>query len=164
MPKTYELSFTSRLDASAPRVWECVATISGVNRELAPWLAMTAPAEALATRIDDAPVGAPLFASWILLGGRLPIDRHFFELAHVERGRGFVEASSSWSQAAWEHRRYVDPCGEGACTLTDRLTFRPRVAASGPILRRVVRAVFRHRHRVLRRRFGGTPIDAAAPP
>jgi hypothetical protein len=155
VPKTYTLTFTSELEASVEAVWGVVGTMAGVNAELAPWLTMTAPPEASNLRIEDAPVCQALFASWVLVGGVLPIDRHYLKLAEVERGRGFVEQSTSWSERAWEHRRHLDPRGERGCTLTDRLTFTPRVRVSGPLLVRVIGAVFGHRHRVLRGRFGG---------
>jgi hypothetical protein len=158
VPRTYSLTFSSELDASAEAVWEVVGTMQGVNAELAPWLTMTAPPEARALRLEDAPVARPLFASWVLLGGVVPIDRHFFVLAKVERGRGFVEDSTSWTERRWEHRRNVEPHGGGGCVLTDRLTFTPRVPMSGPILARVIGAVFAHRHRVLRGRFGGQAV------
>jgi hypothetical protein len=38
--------------------------------------------------------------------------------------------------------------------ITDRLTF-TRLRLSGPILERVIGTTFRHRHRLLRERFGG---------
>ena len=136
-------------------VWDVVSTMAGVNAELAPWLRMTAPPEATNMRIEDAPVSERLFASWVLLAGVVPIDRHYFMLAAVERGCGFVEQSTSWSERRWEHRRHLEPRGEGGCTLTDRLTFAPRVRLSGPLLVRVIDAVFSHRHRGLRGRFGG---------
>ncbi len=155
MAKTYALTFKSELDASVASVWEIVGTMAGVNAELAPWLRMTAPPAAANLRIEDAAIGQPMFASWVLFGGVVPIDRHNFKLAQVERGRGFVEDSTSWTERSWEHRRHLEPCGESSCTLTDRLTFTPRLSVSGPILTRVIGAVFKHRHRVLRERFGG---------
>jgi hypothetical protein len=129
--------------------------MAGVNAELAPWLRMTAPPEAANLRIEDAPIGQPLFSSWVLLGGVLPVDRHSFMLAEVERGHGFVEQSTSWSERRWEHVRHLEPDGDHGCVLTDRLTFTPRVTGSGSILSRVIGAVFSHRDGVLRGRFGG---------
>ena len=155
MRESYTLTFTSELDAAMASVWEVVATMPGVNAELFPWLRMTAPPEASNMRIDDAPVGRPMFASWLLLRGIVPIDRHYFMLAAVERGQGFVEESTSWSQRRWEHRRHLEPRGERACSVTDRLTFTPRLSVTAALLERVVAAVFRHRHRMLRERFGG---------
>lgn len=153
---TYSLAFASDLDAPRARVWSEVGTMRGVNAELGPWISMTAPPDAAAMRIDEAPTGQPLFSSWVLVRGVVPIDRHHFVLAEVDPGRGFVETSTSWSERRWEHRRRVEDRGEGACTLTDRLTFTPRVA--GPLVARVVAAIFRHRHRVLRARFGGRAV------
>ena len=154
-PLSYALAFESELDAPAAVVWDSVGTMKGVNAELSPWLRMTAPPQAATLRIEDAPVRRPMFASWVLLRGILPIDRHYFMLAEVERGRGFLEDSTSWTQRRWQHRRYVVARGERACVLSDRLAFTPRVRASGPLLDAVIRAVFQHRHRVLRERFGG---------
>jgi hypothetical protein len=159
VPRTYTLSFTSELAAPAAQVWKVVGTMQGVNAELGPWLSMTAPRDARGLRIEDAPTGEPLFASWVLLRGVLPIDRHYFELAEVTRGSGFVERSTSWSERRWEHRRHVEARGEGACSLTDQLEFTPRIPLSGPILERVIAATFRHRHRQLRARFGS--LEAA---
>ena len=167
MPKTYSLTFTSELGTPMAIVWEAVGTMKGVNAELGPWLSMTAPPEASNLRIEDAPVGTPLFASWVMLRGVVPIDRHYFKLAGVERGRGFVEESTSWTERRWEHQRHLTPLGESACSLTDRLTFTPRVPLSGPLLKRVIAVVFRHRHRLLRSRFGAyttlTGSSAQAP-
>jgi hypothetical protein len=46
------------------------------------------------------------------------------------------------------------PDGDGTCTVRDRLTFEPRGPVPVAVAERVVRAIFRHRHRRLRRRFG----------
>jgi len=160
MARTYSLAFTSELATGAAEVWDVVGTMPGVNAELAPWLHMSTPPRAAGLRIEDARTSEPLFSSWLLLGGWLPVDRHHLQLAEIARGRGFVEQSTSWSQRRWEHRRTVEPRGDAACTVSDRLTFVPRVAPAGPLLVRVVGALFRHRHRRLRARFGA--IDTAA--
>jgi hypothetical protein len=162
--RTYSLVFTSELGAPMARVWEVIGTMKGVNDELGPWLSMTAPPEASNLRIEDAPVGEMLFPSWVLLRGVLPIDRHFFRLSEVTPGRGFVENSTSWTERAWEHRRNLEARGETACSLTDRLTFTPRFGASGPLVERVIAAIFRHRHRVLRRRFAARDARETALP
>lgn len=155
LKRTYTLTFSSRLESPACRVWAAVGTMEGVNQELAPWLRMTSPAEASRARIEEAPLGEVMFASWVLLGGVLPIDRHSLRLVAVEPGRGFVEDSTSWTQMRWEHRRELTPTESAACVLTDRLTFTPRVRLVGPLLEAVVSAAFRHRHARLRARFGG---------
>ena len=160
MDRTYTLAFASELDAPAPAVWDVVGTMPGVNEELGRWLRMSAPRAAKALRIEDAPIGAIMFSSWVLLRGLVPIDRHHLKLVEVSRWRGFVEDSTSWTQRRWEHRRNVEARGDSACVVTDRLTFTPRLRAAGPLLARVVGAVFRHRHRRLCERFGGRAVGA----
>lgn len=152
----HELTFASRLARPASEVWSVVGTMRGVNAELGPWLRMTVPAEAEQLRIEDAPVGKELFASWVLLLG-VPIDRHFLTLERVDRGRGFREKSTSWTEARWVHERTVAPAGRDTCVVTDRLEMTPRLRAMTPLLVRVVGAVFQHRHRRLRARFGEAP-------
>ena len=148
-----ELTFTSRLARPASEVWNVVGTMRGVNAELGPWLRMTVPAEADKLRIEDAEVGKELFASWVLFLG-VPIDRHYLKLERVDRGRGFTEKSHSWTESRWVHERTVVPAGRDACVVTDRLELTPRLRALTPLLVRVVTAVFQHRHRRLRKRFG----------
>ncbi len=148
------LAFTSELAASLDDVWAVVNTMTGVNAELGPWIKMTVPVEASEVRIDDAPVGRPLFSSWVLLGGVFPIDRHHFQIHSVDKGRAFDEDSTSWSQRRWRHRRELVALGEHACRVTDRLDFQPRAPMTGGAIERVIRAVFEHRHRRLRARFG----------
>ena len=151
-----ELSFGSRLARPASEVWNVVGTMRGVNAELGPWLRMTVPAEADKLRLEDAPVGKALFASWVLFLG-VPIDRHYLELERIDPGRGFKEKSTSWSEARWIHERTVVPTGRDACVVTDRLEMTPRLRAMTPLLVRVVTTVFKQRHRRLRARFCEAP-------
>jgi ligand-binding SRPBCC domain-containing protein len=61
------------------------------------------------------------------------------------------------SQRLWEHERTIEPDGEGA-TLVDRLAWEPRLPLPGAALRPLIAMTFRHRHRQLRRHFGGAPL------
>jgi hypothetical protein len=158
--RSEELTFGSRLARPAGEVWNVVGTMRGVNAELGPWLRMTVPEGAETMRVEDAPLGKELFASWVLFLG-VPIDRHYFKLERVDPGRGFREKSRSWTEARWVHERSVVPAGRDACVLTDRLEMSPRVRAMAPLLVRVVTAVFQHRHRRLRARFGEAPAPPA---
>lgn len=72
--KSYAFTFASEIDVPMACLWEAVASMRGVNAELGPWLRMTAPPGAGEMRIDDAPVGRPLFGSWVLFCGLLPVD------------------------------------------------------------------------------------------
>lgn len=149
---TVEVS--SRLVASRSVVWSVVSTMNGVNAELGPWLRMTYPDDQAS--LADAVPGRVAFRSWILLLGVVPLDRHTFGLDRVDDARGFVEESTSWMQRRWRHEReLVDHVG-GGCVVTDRLVFEPRFTLSRPMMVGVVRRVFIHRHRRLRRRFGAS--------
>lgn len=145
---------TSRLAAPAAEVWAEVSTFEGVNRELGPWLRMTAPPEAAGKSIAEAPIGERMFRSWLLVLGVLPMDYDDIVLERVLPGRGFDERSKMLSMSVWEHRRRIEPLGEGACDVTDELAFEPRLAIVLPIARRIVAALFRHRHARLCARFG----------
>lgn len=125
--------------------------MSGVNAELMPLMRMSYPADA--GSIESAPVNRLVFASWLLLFGFIPIDRHFLSFESILPGAGFDERSWSWMQRVWVHRRRVVADG-GACVLSDELAFEPRLPLARPILRLVVRGLFEHRHRRLRARFG----------
>ncbi len=143
----------SRLAAPAAEVWSRAVTWDGVNAELWP-LRMTAPAEWRAREIADVPCGQPLFDSWILLLGVLPLDLHRFRLESHGPGMRFQEDSSSLLARQWRHQRVVEPDGTG-CVLSDRLEIVPRLALLGWLLAPVYRQVFANRHRKLRQWYGG---------
>jgi hypothetical protein len=84
----------------------------------------------------------PLFHSWILLFGVLPIDRSDLTLLEVEQWR-FIEQSPMVNMRLWRHEQVIIPTGEGAL-VTDKLEFSPRFAAS--LVELFVRHIFRHRH------------------
>ena len=73
----------------------------------------------------------------------------------IEENRGFLERSPMLTQKSWEHERTLEP-RDGGTLVTDRVEFVPKLPGGGA-LTPVFRAVFRHRHRRLRKRFGGRP-------
>jgi len=152
-----ELTFRSELSAPRDRVWAWVASVEGISRELWPILRMTAPRGV--KHIGDVPIepGKPLFRSWVLLFGIVPIDRSDLTLLRLDEGSGFVEQSPMLSMSLWRHVRTLETDGERT-VLTDRLTFRPRMATA--VTRWFIATVFRHRHAVLRRHFGTSPLTA----
>lgn len=160
MRRRGEIRVRSLLGAGSEAVWERVVTPEGINDELGPLLRMTVPRGAEDFGIEDAVPGTQIGRSWILLFGFLPFDYDEIGLERVEPGRGFLERSTMLTQRLWEHERTIEPLGEGRCALTDRVAWEPRLPLPGVLLRPLIQAVFRHRHKQLRRRFGG---DAAAP-
>jgi ligand-binding SRPBCC domain-containing protein len=145
----------SRLEAPAATVWERASSFEGVNHELMPLMRMTAPPEVRRLDPSEVRLGERICRSWIFLFGVIPVDYDDIVLVELEPGRGFHERSTMLSMRSWEHERWIEPAGEGACTIRDRLTFEPRLPLPGRALQPVVRALFRHRHRRLRGRFGG---------
>lgn len=155
---TIKLRFESRLAAPVAAVWARVATMEGVNAELAPWIRMTFPGTGLSLSdlslpAGTVPLGQTAFHSWLLAFGLLPIDRHALGLERIYPGSGFDERSHSWLQRTWIHRRRLEAGSEGT-RISDELEFEPRLPFMAPLTRRIVQALFQHRHRRLRRIFG----------
>ena len=128
---------------------------------MAPWLRMTAPAEARGLALDDAgaALGEPLFTSLVLLGGVVPVDRMRVTITELEPGRRFVERSPMISVRGWRHERVVDPHPAG-CLVVDRVSFEPRVGAMAMAMRAAIGAFFAHRHRQLGRIFNAPAARA----
>lgn len=154
MPRTVVV--TSALRAAPEVVWAHASTMEGVNRELGPWVRMGYPREVAGRRLSPEDTGRVLFTSTLWILGVLPYDRHALRLERVAPGEGFAEESTSWTMRRWRHERTLSPLPDG-CTLTDRVTFEPRMPSVGPVVERIVSAVFHHRHAVLRRTFGQLP-------
>lgn len=152
-PSQIDLTFSSDLPASADDVWSVVASMKGVNAELGPWIRMTHPPGL--DRLDQVAIvpGERLFHSWLLLGGVVPIDRHRLVLERIVE-HGFDEESTSVLQRRWRHERRVERRPHGGCCVTDRLVVVPRIGLVAPLVERIVTALFAHRHRRLRARFG----------
>lgn len=151
-----ELTFESRLAAAPEVIWLRVSTMVGVNAELGPWIRMTHPAQSDSLEHLVITPGRPLFQSWLLFLGCIPLDRHALTLERLIPGTGFDEKSVSWMQRVWIHERRLEKL-PGGTRVTDRLQFDPRMTWLTPFLRLVVRALFRHRHAQLRRHFGVLP-------
>lgn len=145
--------------AVAPQTLWNACTLANVNWELSPLVRMTAPVEWRRSSIADWPVDRPLFVSWILLGGIVPIDRHSFRLVPSTAEFGFCERSSSWFNRTWQHERTIVPV-PGGCKLSDRVAVEGRVPWLTAALVPVYRMVFRHRHRKLRKKYSQLPAAA----
>jgi ligand-binding SRPBCC domain-containing protein len=139
------IDIRTRLQRPAFRVWTLAATPEGVNAELAPLMAMTFP-RGLGL-LDVKPGQGSIASSWLLAFGFIPFDRHAFGLAKLHP-MGFVEESSSWLQRRWRHERRIEATVDG-CEVRDIVTVEPRLPFMAPLTRRMVAALFRHRHRRL---------------
>ena len=161
---TASFEITTRLAAPADEVWAAALSEEGINHELRPWLRMTMPKSIdPGMTIEDAPLGEKLGRAWILLGRVLPVD--YDDLCLVERGPGlrFLERSRLGSARHWQHERAVVPVGADASEITDRVEIELRAplrALGGTrVAARTLRALFTHRHKRLREKWGEGPVN-----
>jgi len=148
-----EFEFASSLEADVHDVWRVVTTMKGVTSELHPFVHMTSGPEHQTLPTDVAP-GQVMLKSWLLLFHVLPFDRHSLALDHIEHDRGFAEESSSWLQRRWRHERPLAPNQDHGCLIADRLVIEPRLRLGRPLVSLIVKLLFHHRHRRLKRHFG----------
>lgn len=148
----------SVLSAPAAAVWTRVTDPLGIDDELAPMLAMRMPRAIRGLSVDTVPIGQPLGRAFLLLFGVLPVEFDDLTIAELEPGRRFHEKSTMLLMRRWEHERVVEP-RRGGTRVHDRLTFElrapvARIPLAPKLARRVVAALFAHRHRRLGRHFG----------
>jgi len=152
--RVHTFSESSRLAASRGEVWARVSTFAGVNDELGPLLRMTAPRDVQTLDAETVTIGERICRSWVFALGVIPVDYDDLVLASIDPGRGFSERSTLLSARSWHHDRTLSDLPEGGTRVLDELRFEPRVPALGGLQARMLSAVFRHRHRRLRRHFG----------
>jgi ligand-binding SRPBCC domain-containing protein len=157
MTPTFEIA--TPLGAPADEVWRFAVAPEGINYELGPWVRMTMPRGVSEDMtLDDVAPGERLGKSWIFLAGFIPVEYDDLCLAEVGPGMRFLERSTMASARSWEHQREVVSTGESACEITDRLTIDlrapVRLLGGGWLAPRVIRLLFRHRHKRLRLRWG----------
>jgi hypothetical protein len=157
MERRGEFHIASSLRAESAAVWERAMSAEGINAELGPALRMTVPRGMESLDLHGLEPG-PLGRSWLLLFGLIPVDYDEIGLERIEPGRGFLERSTMLSQRLWEHERTIEAGKEGGTTISDRLAWEPRLPLPGKLLRPLIAAVFRHRHKQLQRHFGGAPL------
>jgi len=146
--------FTIQSDlAIEPDAFWTATSMDSVNWELGPIVKMTAPNPWKHSPMSQWEVDRDLFASWILLFGCIPIDRHAFRLRENGKSLGFCESSSSWINRQWQHDRSIVACAAG-CTVSDRVTVEGRIPILSPLLMPVYKFIFRRRHRRLRKKYG----------
>jgi hypothetical protein len=147
-------SFTRSIDLSVEAgEFLDTFTLHRVNAEMRPLVRMTSPAAWSNRPVTDWPAKQQLFASWILLFGLLPIDRHAFYFQSIVPGEGFAEDSSSTMNRHWRHQRRVTPM-PGGCRVTDSVEYECRLPLLGALLKPVYVLVFRQRHRNLKSVYG----------
>ncbi|MCD6060417.1 MAG: hypothetical protein K0S16_728 [Moraxellaceae bacterium] len=155
MPEPVTLRFASTLDVSREEAWRWITSVRGIATELRPLMGMSVP-PGVTSLADLAFVPEQrLFRSRIMLFGLLPVDFSDLTLLELKENEGFVEQSPMGSMRLWRHERRIGavPGDTGRCTVTDLLSFEPRLARG--LSTWAVKQLFTHRHAVLRRELGG---------
>lgn len=159
--KPLTFSISSPLAASQEELWTWLTSPAGVKSEFPWWMSMSFPRGVDDLATTNVPLGQPLFTSWLRLVGVLPLGRIRLTFTELRMGVGFVEQSPMTSMRLWRHERWLEVAEEnldGTVLLHDRLTFQPMLSL--PLVRKLVHSViaaqFKHRHAVLRERFGST--------
>lgn len=145
------LSFETTLAANPEQLWAWITSFDQIEKEMAPLLRMSAPKGFQNLAAVSFQPGVPLFRSWILLGGVVPVDFSDLTLISMTPGVGFVEQSRMGSMKLWRHERMLHPVASG-CRITDTLTFQPRLG--GRLTVAFVRRFFAHRHKMLKKHLG----------
>ncbi|MDJ0847031.1 MAG: hypothetical protein QNK04_01480 [Myxococcota bacterium] len=146
-----EFAVSSLLAVEPEALWRHAVSPNGVNRELGPLLHMTFPSGTRDLTASWQP-GQRQFRSWLLALRLVPVEYDDVVFVEVEPGRRFLERSSMWTQRVWEHERTVE-AQAGGSRITDRVRFEPRLPGLAPLQAPIFEAVFRRRHRNLRRLF-----------
>lgn len=147
-PRTMErFEISSFVSASPQEAWQWITSVKGISTELSPYLRMSAPKGISALHDLKHEPGKPMFRSIIYLFGLLPVDYSDLTLLELNSGVGFIEQSPMGSMRHWRHERTIHPAEQG-CTITDVLSFEPRLASK--LCRGIIQWLFTHRHRVLR--------------
>ncbi|MEE2032484.1 hypothetical protein [Rhodococcus chondri] len=156
----------SVIAAPTADVWARITDPQGINDELAPLLVMRMPRSARGLTIDNVPPGRPLGRASLLLLGVLPIESDNLSIATIEPGRSFHEKSTMVTLRRWEHERSLTSDAAGCTHLHDRLTFElraplARIPYAPASARRIVEALFAHRHQRLVRHFAARSNSVA---
>ena len=138
-----------------------MSSFAGINDEFWPLFRITAPRSLREHGLAEVELGKRICRSWVLLLGVLPIDYDDITLIRLDPPNGFLECSRMLSQRSWQHERTLEQLPQG-CLLTDSILYQPRLPIPDIALRTVYRRVFGHRHRRLRRRFGGEPVAGSS--
>jgi ligand-binding SRPBCC domain-containing protein len=148
-----DIRVTSRLRSSRDQVWTWITSVAGISEEMSPYFRMSSP-EGVQNLADlKMELGTSFLRSRVFLFGFIPAGTWDFTLVELEDKSGFVEQSPSTFMTSWRHERRIldNPSDPSSVLLSDHVTFVPKSGRRlvGPFLRHV----FKHRHRVLQKRF-----------
>lgn len=139
-----KLVVRSKVRVQPEKFWS-EQSIATINYELGPWIQLSAPAAWQNVKLKEWGGKSPLFDSWVLFMGLVPLDHHTFGSFDTSQKLRFIENSSSWLNRIWQHERVVKPAPDG-CEIVDTVNFSPRLGLMSPFLVKIYTLIFRHRH------------------
>jgi len=142
----------SNLSEVPEKLYVELLSINGVNRELAPYINMSAPKQWRTKPISEWPVGERLFNSRVTLFGLIPIDSHSFKFSDVSES-GFSETSKTFMHKEWNHTRSIVKSGAGS-KVKDLVDYKSKLRFMGYFLKPFFRVIFKHRHHKLKAIYG----------
>ena len=141
----------SRVAGNATLISQKHLTMEGVNFELMPLIRMTAPANLYTCHLKELSANTKSFNSLVLLLGFIPVDIHSFAFLELDE-QGFSEQSSSLLNSLWQHERLIKACDD-ECIIIDEISFVTRIKLLSPLLLPIYKAIFKHRHKRLRKKW-----------
>ncbi len=158
--KSFRFNISTKLEkCDKDHVWEHMTNMDGVNSELSPWMKMSFPKgrSSLVGLVHEVPMRTTLFGSVLLLFGIIPIDLHWLSFDRLDEGHGFDENSSSLLQKYWKHSRHIITFDSHEDIIVrDDVEFLPRISIFGYLVLPIVKFLFAHRHRQLKKKFHQT--------
>lgn len=148
------IEIESKISEDQELVSRELLTMEGVNYELLLLVKMSAPTKWYNQKITEWPLGTELFTSTILLFGLFPVDLHRFKLKDINCN-GFQEESSSLVNREWNHKRTITTQDSG-CIVADVVEYVPKISLLGKLMKPVYKAIFSHRHKRLKAKYGGS--------
>jgi len=112
---------------------------------------MTHPSGVSDITVRFVSAGQPLYNSWMLLFGFIPIDISILTMASINKGEGFVEKSPMYSMKTWRHKRTLVTVGANT-KIVDELEFEPRFFPS--VTAWFITKIFQLRHRNIMKYLG----------
>lgn len=147
-----EFTVSTEVPVSTQEAWAWSTSLRSVRAEMRPLLKLVFP-KGMTDIGANTMLGQSLGRCQFLLFGVIPVDMSALTFTDIVPGQRFVEQSRLLSMHAWRHERVITPAADGrGAVITDRLAFTPRFAT--PVVRAMVKLLFRHRHKMLGRALG----------
>ncbi len=147
----FSLRFESTVRKEKNTCWNWIVSVDGIRKEMFPLIRMTHPSGVSDITVRFVNAGQPLYNSWMLLFGFIPIDMSRLTMISIDKGESFVESSQMLTMKTWRHKRTLFTAGTNT-KIVDELEFEPRFLPS--VTAWFITRIFRLRHRNIMKHLG----------